>query len=509
MSQTGLEGHSSQVRGLARATSLNLVGSAVAALSMLVLLLVLTRGVGQGRAGVFLSAIALFQVLSIAAALGVETGFVKWLSGRAHASSRPTYRELLRISLIPVGVLSSILAILTATWSSQIGSFVGGSSLAGEATSVIWAMAWFIPPASISYALLGATRGYGTMRPTVVLDRIGRPLLQIVLVAVAMIWSTSLELVALLWAVPFVFELVAVVAWLTRIQRRDRPATQPSPGWSRAAREFWGFTLPRALASIFRATFQWLDVILVAGLASPEDAAVYAVATRLLQLGLLAAFSVGQAVEPRFGKAIAADDLENTKSLYAISTGWLILLTWPIYILIALFASAALGIFGPGFVSGSTALVILAGAVILGAAVGPVDILLVMKGKSTWSLWNTGLAAGLSLGLNLILIPSLGVVGAAISLATSRVVANLLPLAQLNHLANLHPFGDIWLRSALSASLIFGGVGLIVRFAVGSGLMAAVTAGVLAVLAYAAVLWRSRSLIGLDPKIIMGNGSIA
>jgi O-antigen/teichoic acid export membrane protein len=233
------------------------------------------------------------------------------------------------------------------------------------------------------------------------------------------------------------------------------------------------------------------------------------VATRLLQLGLLAAFSVGQAVEPRFGETIAADDLGTTKSLYAISTAWLIMLTWPMYILLAIFAPSAMGIFGSGFVSGSGALVILSGAVILGAGVGPVDILLVMKGKSTWSLWNTGLAAGLSIVLNLILIPILGVVGAAISLATSRVVANLLPLAQLNHLANLHPFGDTWARAALTSSLIFGGVGLIVKFALGSGLTAAITAGVIAALAYVPVLWRSRALIGLDPKIILGNGSIA
>jgi O-antigen/teichoic acid export membrane protein len=499
----------SQIRGLARATSLNLVGSAVAALSMLALLLVLTKGFGQGRAGVFLSAVALFQVLSIAATLGVETGLVKFISGRAHVDSRISNKDLLSISLIPVAGLSSLLTVLMVVWSSQIGSFIGGSALAAEATGVISMMAWFILPASISYGLLGATRGYGTMRPTVVVDRIGRSGLQVLFAGAAMISGNSLQFVAVAWALPYILELVAVVGWLISIQRKDASSDQDSPAWFSAFMVFWRFTLPRAAASIFRATFQWFDVILVAGLASPEAAAVYAVATRLLQLGLLAAFSVGQAVEPRFGKTIAAGDLVTTRSLYAISTAWLIILTWPMYILLAIFASSALGVFGSGFVTGSTALVILSGSVILGAGVGPVDILLVMKGKSTWSLWNTGLAAGLSIVLNLLLIPRLGIVGAAISLATSRVVANLLPLAQLNHLAHLHPFGDIWVRAALTSSLIFGGVGLIAKFTLGSSLTAAITAGALALIAYVPVLWRSRSVIGLDPKILLGRGSIA
>lgn len=495
-------GAPTQVRGLARATSLNLVGSAAAALSTLAILLVLTKGMGQATAGMFLSAVALFQVLSIAASLGVETGLVKWISARVDPSTRIMDRELLRVALIPVVTISVLFAVLTLLLSGKIGSFIGGEDLVLEATAIVSTMAWFIPPASVAYALLGATRGYGTMRPTVALDRLGRSVIQVSGVALAVGIGADPEIIALVWALPYVLLLILAGVWLSRIQNSDRILAQTPIGWINAAARFWSFTAPRAVASIFRATFQWFDVVLVAGLASPEDAAVYAVATRLLQIGLLAAFSVGQAVEPRFGKSIAENDQRTTRSLYAITTGWLIILTWPLYILLALFAGSVLGVFGHGYVAGTTTVVVLSGAVMLGAGVGPVDILLVMAGKSLWSLWNTGAALGLNLVLNFVLIPTLGILGAAISLAVSRATANLLPLAQLNHLAGFHPFGDIWVRAALTSVVIFGGVGLTMKLAFGAGISTAVIAAVIATAMYLPVLWRSRTLIGLDPKVI-------
>jgi O-antigen/teichoic acid export membrane protein len=495
------------LRGLARATTLNLVGSGVAALATLALLMILTKGLGQGIAGAFLSAVALFQILSISASLGVETGLVKWISGRQNESSRLAYSELLGVSLTPVLIVSLLATIAAHSFASSIGSFVGGDTLAGEATALISTMTLFITPAALTYALLGATRGYGTMMPTVMVDRLGRSLAQIAGVGIAVLAGASPTVIAVVWGLPYLAEYVVAAHWLHLLQLGDADLPAQRRGWRQATAEFWGFTLPRAVASIFRATFQWFDVILVAGLASPEDAAVYAVATRLLQLGLLAAFSVGQAVEPRFGKALAADDIKFTRYIYQISTAWLILITWPMYILLALFAVTVLGVFGSGFVAGATAVVILSAAVMLGAGVGPVDVLLVMKGKSSWSLWNTAAALGLNLALNFLLIPLLGILGAAISLAASRVVANLLPLRQLNRLAELHPFGDVWMRAALTSTFIFGGAGIAAKIALGSSMTTAVVAFVGASLIYLPVLWLSGPAIGLDRTSILSTRS--
>ena len=304
------------------------------------------------------------------------------------------------------------------------------------------------------------------------------------------------------WALPYVVQLGAAGRWLARLHGVHPPRGVDGHTAAETARVFWAFTLPRALSTTFRVTFQWFDVVLVAGLASPEDAAIYAVVTRLLQPGILAAFSVGQAVEPRLGRLTAAGDDKGTRYFYSTSTGWLILLTWPFYIVLAVFAPAVLGVFGEGFEVGAVAVAIIALSAMLGAGAGPVDILLVMKGKSSWSLWNTALALTINVGLNIVLIPRLGIVGAATSLAVSRVVANVLPMYQLHNLANLHPFGRNWVLATTESGIVFGSIMIAARLAFGPELWAAIGAALVALVPYGLIVWRSRSSLAIDPSFL-------
>ena len=63
---------------------------------------------------------------------------------------------------------------------------------------------------------------------------------------------------------------------------------------------------------------------------------------------------------------------------------------------------------------------ILGGAMLVATAVGPVDIVLLMSGKSLWNLLNTAVAVTANIVLNLLLIPHLGITGAAIAWAVEH-----------------------------------------------------------------------------------------
>ncbi len=490
--------HARALRGLARSSTLNLVGGGATAVLTLLLMLVFTRGLGAAAAGILFSAMALFQVAAAIAGLGVETGVVRFITARrTTAAIGVDDNSLWRIAFVPVVLAGVILAVLLYGTAGPVGAAIGGNTLGGEAAEVLRAMAVFLPGAAVGAALLGATRGYATIRPTVILDRIGRPAFQVATVAVAVAAEASIGLVAALWAAAFLLEAAAAWWWLAKLRDAD-----PQAGWSRprrqAASSFWRFTLPRAAATTLRTTLQWFDVVLVAALSSPGAAAVYTVATRLLQLGLLAAFSVGQAAEPLFGEAVAADDTARTGRLYQVATAWLILITWPIYILVTLFAPAALGLFGPDFTTGEGVVLILVVSVLFGASVGPADILLVMKGKPTWSLWNTAATLAVNLALNLVLIPRMGITGAAVAWTVSRVVGNVLPVAQLWRSAGLHPFGTGW-PLAIGVSLAsFGVVGLVARTAIGTALGVALGAAVVAGVAFVLLVRRLKVALAID-----------
>lgn len=484
------------LRGLARSGSLNLVGGVATAVLTLVLTLVVTRGMGVGASGAFLATIALFQVAAGAATLGVDTGLVRAVSGRTAAGGHRLGR-LLVVALVPVGVAGVGLAALGRAHAPRLGALLGGTAFAGEVAAYVGVLAPFVPMAAILGAILGASRGYGTMRPTVVLERVARPAAQVGLVVAVIAAGAGAMALAWAWAFPYLALALLAAGWMVSLARSDGAGHSARAPDRRLFVDFWSFTAPRSLASISRVALQWLDIVLVGVLASPEAAAIYAVATRLLQFGVLAAFAVAQAAEPRFGAALAEGGPERAVSLYRASTAWLILLTWPIYLVVTIFAPALLALFGPEFVSGAPVVMILVAAVLIGSALGPVDVLLVMAGKSTWSLWNSGLGLGVSVGLNVVLIPRLGIAGAAVAWAVTRVLLNVLPLRQVSRLLAFRPFGDGSLLAAALALGIFGVLGMVARLALGPNLASAAACCLVAGGIYVIALRRFRHRLDL------------
>src|SRR5207253_2692918 len=103
-------------------------------------------------------------------------------------------------------------------------------------------------------------------------------------------------------------------------------------------REFWSFTAPRSVTGLAQALLQRLDIIIVAGILGPAEAAVYAAATRFLVLGQLGNQAISAPVEPRLSGLLARRDLVGTQEVYRLSTAWLICVNWPLFLVTAVYA---------------------------------------------------------------------------------------------------------------------------------------------------------------------------
>ncbi len=459
--------HAADVSQLARGGALNLLGVLFAAVAGIALYVVLGQLLGAEGSGEFLVTVAVFQILAVTGTLGSDTGLIRETSRALSLNRSAELRPIFGVGLIPVAALGVVFGV--AVWfgaDTLAGTFGGGESEAIIA-DYLRILAPIVPFASLYLAVLGTTRGFATMVPTAVIDRFGRAGSQPILVWVAITAGVGASLTALAWASPYVIGLGAGLVWLEVLRRRwlhghgSGAASLRSLG--RIAKDFWSFTLPRSLAAIFRIGVQWIDIVIVGAIMSPRDAGIYAVATRLIQLGLFVAASIGQVAQPMFSSLLAEGHHQRTSTVYQTATGWLVAITWPQYLAIAIFAPLLLGIFGPEFAEGSTVVVILAGSAMIGSAAGPVDMLLLMAGKSTWSLGNTAVTLTSNVVLNLILIPQFGIEGAALAWAASRVIANALPLFQVGRYLRFFPWGPGARHASVASALIFGGVGLTAR----------------------------------------------
>jgi O-antigen/teichoic acid export membrane protein len=162
------------------------------------------------------------------------------------------------------------------------------------------------------------------------------------------------------------------------------------------------------------------------------------------------------------------------------------------------FGPVVLRIFGAEFVAGGTALLILSLAMLVDLSTGNVTVMLLMGGKSSWNLLNALGALVLNVGLNLLLVPRVGIAGAALAWAASIVFENLAAIIELRILLRLNPFGRGWWLAAGQSALCFAGIGLLLSALLGRSVVSLVATAAIAAPLYLWLVWRSRAVLQLD-----------
>jgi O-antigen/teichoic acid export membrane protein len=184
--------------------------------------------------------------------------------------------------------------------------------------------------------------------------------------------------------------------------------------------------------------------------------------------------------------------------VYQTTTAWLVLLSWPLYLLVINYGSAVLSIFGHSYRAGSGVMVILGCSMLVASGSGVVDVVLTSTGRSALSLANGLAALIVNVGLDLVLIPRYGITGAAIGWAAAITVANLVPLAQVARIIHVHPFGRGTIIAYALTAVSFGAIPALVGALVGRGAAASVVAVATGCAVLAAGLWRWRDQLQLS-----------
>jgi O-antigen/teichoic acid export membrane protein len=481
-----------EIRSIARGGLLNLFGAGVSVLVNLGMTVAITRTSTRQEAGRFFAATSLFLLVESVVISGATTGVIYFV---ARSRARRQYRDVqlaLRYAAAPVVVASLVVAALTPLWAPW-SSHVLGNGDAVPSTALIVLLAG-LPLAAISDTALAATTGYRTMRPTVAVERLFRPALQGVLVLIVLPTHNP-TLVVAAWVAPYLFSAVAAVVWLRRLIRLD-PAhnlelARPDPSEIDdpvTTRTFWSYTAPRGVAGVAAVALQRLDIVLVGALSGAADAALYTAATRFLVVGQLIAAAIGTSVQPRLAGWFAVRDLDAVASTYRTATAWVVLISWPFYLICAWTAPFWLEIFGSGYNDATSVVLILAASMLLATGTGMVSVVLVMGGRTKDNMVIAATALGVNVGIDVALIPRIGIVGAAIGWAVAIVVNNLVPLRQIWRQFSIHPGGPETLRSAGLAVACLGVVPSVAVAIVGFSLASAVVGCAVGALGFTVVV---------------------
>lgn len=407
---------------LAGQASLLLAGNAFTMLAGLPFQVYLARQLGAEGLGTWGLLEAVVAVLAGVLGFGVSQTVVRFVP---HHLERAEHRALWRLLRL------ALLIVLTAGVAGYAALAVSGDLLATlwvelrSHQALLPVAALTLPAGMLVFFATQALRGLHEIRHVV----IGTAFLQFLVKAGAAIVFLTLGwgLLGYAWAV--VLSMAVAALWLGwGLWRRLRvlPTVESWEGMAGDLRAWRGYATVMYGNSLLSVATGHLDRFLVGAFAGPAMVGVLMVA-RMLQ-GLPGVFLQVFIVVagPMLAAASARDDRAARGHLYHLSTDWLVRLSMPLMIFLAVFAGPVLGLFGPDFAErGTAALWLLLAGQAVNLASGQVGNVLNMSGEER-TMFRIAVISTLILVVGLPLFTVLqGIEGAALALTLSMAYTNL------------------------------------------------------------------------------------
>lgn len=409
--------------GLAKTGALSTLNVIYGALAAFAATLVVSHLLGEDGAGQFFRIVAVFAIGTSVAVFGADTALVRTVSAAKARGQAASIPQLVRFAFAPVLGLSLLLTVLTFIVTSPVFS----PSMDAEARLIYRISAPFLVLSAAMTVLFGVLRGLGFVARYTFAQNVLLPSLRILAVVLALSLSATTLYLALAWALPLVL-VFAFTFWQVR-RLLSRALAEPLPESGAVAsvpaetrKSFWGFASARGFAAMVEQILEWIDVLLVTVFLGLAAGGIYGAVNRCVRIGVLAEHTGRIVTGPSISAALATDDTAQASRLFSATTRVLVLVAWPFYITLAFFGASILSFFGEGFSQGATVLWVICPAMMLAMAAGGVQSVLLMSGKSRWQLYNKCAALFTALALALLLIPRLGLIGAAIAWAASVLV---------------------------------------------------------------------------------------
>ncbi|MFP8954771.1 flippase [Natrialbaceae archaeon A-arb3/5] len=206
-------------------------------------------------------------------------------------------------------------------------------------------------------------------------------------------------------------------------------------------RELLVFSAPLVFATVLSNMLTRTDTLMLGYFRPSHEVGLYSSAFPLASGMLLVLSSFGFMYLPLASRLDADDERAEVESIYELTTKWVFILTFPLFLTFVVFPGDVLGIvFGAEYAEAGLALAVLSIGFFTSAMFGRNRETLSALGFTSAIMAANGLAFLVNIVLNLVLIPRYGYMGAAVTSMLSFVTLNLTVYAILKLKYGITPF---------------------------------------------------------------------
>ena len=233
------------------------------------------------------------------------------------------------------------------------------------------------------------------------------------------------------------------------------PLNRPLHTAKRKPGEMLGFSLPLYASGLLSQFSGSTETVILGTLGVMSGIGIYTSALRLAGIGSMFFSSLQRISVPMISDLYGRGRLDQLQRVYQTITKWTMTFNLPIFLTTVIFAGPLLTIFGKEFAAGAPGLIILAFSSLFNASTGTNGTMITMTGHSKMTLVNSIIYLVVNLGLDILLIPRWGMVGAALAVMLTTVMINTLRTIQVFLFLRLWPYDRSFFKP-ITAALLAG-----------------------------------------------------
>lgn len=456
---------------IARGAGVSSLGQGVERVAVYGTQVALANFFGPAQLGLYALAVTVTEMAQVLAQLGMNHGVVRYVAHYQAEKDVPRLRGTILLALWAVFALGLVLAGLV---------FFGAGFLANgifdnpSLETGIMVVAVSVPFFAVMNIAGWATQGFQTVRYATYVQRIQRPLLNLVLIVVFYLMGLQIFGAFLAYTLSMVTGGALGLYYLLRmfpalLDRNTPPSFE--------ARALFSVSLPMIIANFTYRMNPWIAVTVVGVLATSEAVGILNAAVRTATLVALV-LEVFVIFYPIISNLHARGQLEDLKILYQDVSRWTFTGALAAFLVIVLLARDVMAVFGPEFVGGWVVLIVIAGAQLFNASVGTTTRVLSMTGNQNAVMLATLGSAATSALASIALVPAWGILGAGLGVGAGIVLANVVMLFFVKRKLGFWPYNRRYLKP-LAAGIVAFALAYVTKVAV------SLSTGVLAMLVFA------------------------
>ena len=311
----------------------------------------------------------------------------------------------------------------------------------------------FMVPFVVSTTLFAAiVRGFKRMDYSAFAEDFIQPVVRVTLIGILAVIGLTVQVAIFIFGTSYLVATAVLVGLVHRLFPLDQPIGQAH----RYTKEILTFSFPFWFSGLLNQMRINVQPLLLGVYSSMANVGIFSLVTSANLLGRVANMAVRTSLRPTLAETLDQGETEEAEHLYQATTRWTLTANLPVFIVMVLYPTAIMSVFGESFEAGATALFLLAWAELANAATGTCGAVIDMSGLNLVKFLNKIFEVGLTLLLSVLLIRQWGLTGAATAVLVSSATIQVVRLVEVRIFVGLHPYNLRILKPVLAGIVALG-----------------------------------------------------